>query len=287
MSDLSSQLGLSGATLQRLGDAYEGYAAASGIWLRQDQDRMASDPAWREKELLMGSCYVLAAIYRSILEPGASIPLYSIAAGIYRRRNNSFWKPLAICGLNREWLFGQEVGGVEDNPQEFFYELLRQYYLFNSGEENALGRMLEHAASSPALLAQPVGNPPVALHEYLDFIRGDIEKVYHTGDPAEDGNPNWVPALRVLLQHTGEQLRFSQGNRFQWSNAIGVLPFEPDIVATLLGFCIRSRNRAEMRRFAEEEGAREGPPGAAATAPNTSPALFLTRLALGMIAAVR
>lgn len=276
MSNFSTQLGLSGATLQRLGDAYEGYAAASGISLRQDQDRMAGDPIWGEKELLMGSCYVLAAIYRSILEPGASIPLFSIAAGIYRRQNNSFWKPLAICGLNREWLFGQDVGRVEDNPQEFFYELLRQYYLFNTGDENALGRMLEHAASSPALLAQPVGNPPVPLHEYLDFIRGDIGKVYHTGDPAEDGHSMWFAALRVLLRRTGEQLQLSQRNRFQWRNEIGLLPFEPDILATLLGFCIRSRNRAEMRRFAEEEAAA-----------GANPALFLTRLALELIAAAR
>src|ERR1700753_778149 len=147
MGDFSSQLGLSGATLQRLGDAYEGYAAASGIALRQEQEKNEQDPSWGEKELIMGSCYVVAAIYRSILDPGASIPLFGIAAGIYRRQNNPFWKPLAICGLNREWLFGQEVGRVETNPQEFLYELLRQYYLFNSGDENALARMLEHASS--------------------------------------------------------------------------------------------------------------------------------------------
>src|ERR1700743_2378548 len=77
------QLGLSGATLQRLGDAYEGYAAASGIALRLDQERSERETDRGEKELLMGSCYVLAAIYRSILDPGTSIPLFGIAAGIY------------------------------------------------------------------------------------------------------------------------------------------------------------------------------------------------------------
>jgi len=274
MPDFSSLLGLSGATLQRLGDAYEGYAAASGIHLRQEEAAMEHDPARLEKELLMGSCYVLAAIYRSLLDPGSSIPLFGIAAGIYRRQNNPFWKPLAICGLNREWLFGQEAGRVEDNPQEFFYELLRQYYLFNCGDENALGRMLEHANSSPALLAQPVGNPPVPLHEYIAFIRGDIEKVYYKGDPAEDGDRAWAAGLRVLLQRTAEQLQLSQSNRFQWQNEIGLLPFEPDILAALLGFGIRNRNRNAIRLFVEEEEARKN-----------SPALFLVRLALEIIAA--
>ena len=132
---------------------------------------------------------------------------------------------------------------MEGNPHEFFYELLRQYYLFNCGDENALGRMLEHANSSPALMAQPVGNPPVPLHEYIAFIRGHIEKVYYKGDPAEDGDRAWAAGLRVLLQRTAEQVQLSQSNRFQWKNEIGLVPFEPDILATLLGFCIRNRNR--------------------------------------------
>jgi hypothetical protein len=275
MSDYSSQLGLSGTTLQRLGDAYEGYAAASGIALRQEQEKNDQDPSWVEKELLMGSCYVVAAIYRSLLDPGASIPLFGIAAGIYRRQNNPFWKPLAVCGLNREWLFGQEVGRVEGNPQEFFYELLRQYYLFNSGDENSLGRMLEHASSSPALSAHPVGNPAIPLYEYLSFIRGDIEKVYYHGDPTEDGNKVWVAGLRAILHRTAEQLHLSQSNSFQWKNEINVLPFEPEILAVLLGFCIRNRNRGEMRHFADEESGRN------------TPTLFLVRLALEMIAASR
>lgn len=276
MSDLSTLLGLSGATLQRLGDAYEGYATASGITLRQDQETREHDPVRAEKEQLMGSCYVLAAIYRSLLDPGSAIPLFGIAAGVYRRRNNSFWKPLAICGLNREWLFGQEAGRVEGNPQEFFYELLRQYYLFNCGDENALGRMLEHASTSPALLAQPVGNPPVPLHEYIAFIRGDIEKVYYKDDPADDGNRAWVAGLRVLLHRTAEQLQLAQSNQHRWTNLIGILPFEPDILAALMGFCIRNRNRGEIRPFAQEEESR-----------NDSPALFLVSLALGIIAASR
>jgi hypothetical protein len=274
MSDFSSQLGLSGATLQRLGDAYEGYAAASGFAIRQEQQE-EDDPALQEKELVMGSCYVLAAIYRSILEPGSAIPLFGIAAGIYRRQNNSFWKPLAICGLNREWLSGQEAGRVEGNPHEFYYELLRQYYLFNCGDENALGRMLEYASSSPAMMAQPVGNPPVPLHETVAFIRGDIEKVYYNGNPEEAGNHPWTAGLRVLLQRNAEQLQLSQSNRFQWSNEIGLLPYEPDILATILSFCIRARNRGEIRAFAEEESRQE------------SPALFLVRLALEMIASAR
>src|SRR5258708_17753929 len=85
MSDFSSQLGLSGTTLQRLGDAYEGYAAASGIALRQDQERSERDADWSEQELLIGSCYVLAAIYRSILHPRTSIPLFCSAPASYRR----------------------------------------------------------------------------------------------------------------------------------------------------------------------------------------------------------
>lgn len=270
-------LGLSGATLQRLGDAYEGYAAAAGLTLHQDPgETKEREPVWAEKELLMGSCYVLAAIYRSLLDPGSAIPLFGIAAGVYRRRSNSFWKPLAICGLNREWLFGQEAGRVEGNPQEFFYELLRQYYLFNCGDENALGRMLEHASSSPALLAQPVGNPLVPLQEYIAFIRGDIEKVYYKGPLPEDASRVWVAGLRVLLQRTAEQLHLAQSNHYQWTNGIGLLPFEPDILAVLLGFCIRNRNRQDIRAFAEEEETR-----------NDSPALFLVRLALAIIAASR
>ena len=274
MSDLSSHLGLSAATLQRLGDAFEGFASASGVALRQQQEGAEHSTTWAGKELLMGSCYVVAAIYRSILDSGTSIPLFGIASGIYRRQNNSFWKPLAICGLNREWLFGQEVSRVEGNPPEFFYELLRQYFLFNSGDENALGRMLEYASSSPALLALPVGNPPVPLHEYITFIRGDIEKVYHDGDPTQDGDRAWAAGLRVLLQRTAEQLQLSQSNYFQWTNEIGILPYEPDILAVILGFCIRNRNRAPIRHFAEEQEAR-----------HDSPALFLVRLALEIIAA--
>ena len=275
MSDVSSQLGLSHSTLRRLADAYEGYAAASGIALRDEQERGGRDPAFNEKELLMGSCYVLAAVYRSILDPGTAIPLYGIAAGIYRRQSSSFWKPLAICGLGREWLFGQDAERVEGNPREFFYELLRQYYLFNCGDENALGWMLEYASSSPALLTQPVGNLPIPLQEYIAFIRGDIEKVYYNGDPAGNGSRAWAAGLRVLLQRMTGQLRLAQSNRFQWDNGIGLLPFEPDILATLLGFCVRDRNRAEMRHFVEEESQQD------------NPALFLARLTLEMIAASR
>lgn len=282
MSDLSADLGLSAETLQRLGDAFEGFASASGITLREQPEGEEHNAIRTGKELLMGSCYVVAAIYRSILDAGLSIPLFGIAAGIYRRQNNSFWKPLAICGLNREWLFGQEVGRVEGNPPEFFYELLRQYFLFNSGYENALGRMLEYAASSPALLALPVGNPPIPMQEYINFIRADIEKVYYKGDPGQDGDPGrdsdraWAAGLRVLLQRSAQHLRFAQSNRFQWANEIGILPYEPDVLAVVLGFCIRNRNRATIRLFAEEEEARHG-----------SPSLFLVRLALEIIAASR
>ncbi|HLZ89556.1 MAG TPA: hypothetical protein VKQ52_20020 [Puia sp.] len=269
MSDFSSVLGLSGATLQRLGDAYEEYAAALGVQIRQQRERQEPDMLLDEKELLSGSCYVLAAMYRVILDPGEAIPLFGFAADIYRRQNNTFWKLLAICGLNRELLFGQEVSKVEGNPQEFFYELLRQYYLFNSGDENALGRMLEYASSSPALPAQPVGNPPVALREFISFIRGDIEKAYYADEPGE--NKDWTVSLRVLLQRTAEQLQLLQSHRLPPTNETVLLPFEPDILATLLGFCVRNRNRADLRAFAEQES-RHG-----------SPAVFLVGMALEMI----
>jgi hypothetical protein len=224
MTDFSSLLGLSGAALQQLGDANEGYAAA---------------------------------IYRSILDPPSSIPLFGVAAGVYRRQNNSFWKLLAICGLNRNSLLGQEAGRVESHPLEFFYELLRQYFLFNSGdEENALGRMLEYASSANALHAQPVGNPPIPLQEYLTFIRGDIEKAYYgNGQPPGD-HPGWADSLRLLLQRSADGLQLLRSNRFQGNNAIGLLPFEPDILATLLCFSIRNRNREYLRIFQESESRR-------------------------------
>jgi len=268
MGDLSANLGFSAEMLQRMGDAFEGFAVASGIKLREEGEG---------DELIVGSCYVVAAIYRSLLDAGLSIPLFGIAAGIYRRQDHSFWKPLSICGLNREWLFGQAAGSVEGDPPEFFYELLRQYFLFNSGDENALGRMLEYAASAPALLAFPIGNPPIPLYDYIAFIRGDIEKVYYNGDPAHDGDHTWAAALRVLLQRSAEQLQLAQRNRLRWANEIGVLPYEPEVLAVVIGFCIRNRNRTGIRQFAEkEEAARDG-----------SPAVFLVRLALEIVVASR
>jgi hypothetical protein len=224
MTNFSSYLGLSGAALQQLSEAYEGYAAA---------------------------------IYRSILDPASSIPLFGAAAGVYRRQSNSFWKLLAICGLKRDWLFGQEAGRAERHPQEFFYELLRQYFLFNSGDENALGRMLEYASSTNALHAQPVGNPPIPLQDYLAFIRGDIEKAYYSNGQAPGDHPGWDANLRVLLQRSADRFQLLRRNRFQWNNAIGFLPFEPDILATLLCFSIRNRNREYLRQFLETESRRE------------------------------
>lgn len=285
MSDFSSLLGLSGATLQRLGDAYEGYAAATGGYLRgqqeksgtatprADQETSGAATPRADRELVAGSCYVLAAIYRSIRDPGSSIPLFGIASGIYRRQNNSFWKLLAICGFNRDWLLGQEAGRVEGNPQEFFYELLRQYFLFNNGDENSLGRMLEYASSIPALLAQPVGNPPIALQEYISFIRGDIEMIYYSNAHTSVDHQGWAASLRLILQRSAEQLQLLQSNRFQWTNEIGLLPFEPDILATLLGLCVRGRNREEFRVFLDREEA------------DGNPMVFLGRLALEMIEA--
>ena len=271
MSDFSSLLGLSGATLQRLGDAYEGYAAATGITLRQQTEKHEPVMRQQEQEIVAGSCYVLAAIYRSIRDPGTSIPLFGIASGIYRRQNNSFWKMLAVCGFNRDWLLGQEAGRVEGNPQEFFYELLRQYYLFNAGEENALGRLLEYASSIPALLAQPVGNPAAALKEYISVIRGDIERIYYSDESGSGDRSSWAPGLRVILQRSAEQLQLLQSNRFQWTNEIGLLPFEPDTLALLLCFGIRSRNRIALRLFLEQEAA------------GGNPMVFLGQLALEMI----
>jgi hypothetical protein len=95
---------------------------------------------------------------------------FAIAAGIYRRQNNSFWKPLAICGLNREWLYGQEARA-------------------------------------------------------------------------------WAAGLRVLLQRAAEELPLAQTSRLEWQSGIGLVPFEPDILAALIGFCIRDRNRSEIRHF--------------------------------------
>ncbi|GGB19565.1 hypothetical protein [Puia dinghuensis] len=267
MTDFSSLLGLPGATLQQLGDAYEGQAVASGNF------------------------YVLAAIYRSILDPGSSIPLFGIAAGIHRRQNNSIWKLLAICGFNQEWLLGQEAawvgrddwggGGRESgdawvgsDAREFYHELLRQYFLFNSGEENALGWLLEYASSSSELPGQLVGEPPIPLQEYLSLIRADIEKGYHIGEPA--GNPAWMACLRLLLQRTAGQLQLMQRHYLQWSEATwdtGVRPFEPDILATLLCFCIRHRNREDFRLFIAEE------------THSGNPVFFLGQLAAEMIEA--
>ena len=269
-------LGLPGATLQQLGDAYEGQAAASG------------------------SFFVLAAIYRSILDPASSIPLFGIAAGIHRRQNNSSWKLLAICGFNREWLLGGEaawrgrdawvdgdalrVGEARDggdaqvgsDAREFYHELLRQYFLFNSGEENALGWLLEYASSSADLPAQPVGEPPIPLQEYLSLIRADIEKGYHGGEPVD--NPGWMVSLRLLLPRTAGQLQLVQSHYLQWSEATwdtGVRPFEPDILATLLCFCVRQRNREDFRLFIEQETHRG------------NPVFFLGQLAAEMIEASR
>ena len=274
MSNFSSLLGLSGATLQRLGDAYEGYAAATGVSLRQQIEGEAHDPGRGDQEMVAGSCYVLAAVYRSILDPAASIPLFGVASGIYRRQNHSFWKILSICGFSREWLFGQEASRVEASPQEFLYELLRQYYLFNCGDENALGRLLEYASSLPSLLAWPVGNPPIPLREYIAFIRGDIEKGYYRDEQGADPRA-WASPLRNLLQRTAEQLQLMQSNRFQWANEIGLLPFEPDILATLLCFAIRKRNREDFRYFFGQESQRG------------NPVAFLGDLAMEMIGALK
>jgi hypothetical protein len=113
-----------------LADAYEGYAFSFDEHFL-DENFLEIQP-WRSSSLL------LASIFKSLLNPRESMPLFRAAAVNYRELGNPFWKALAICGLAQGLLLTEQVLPRENsseidsseisNPLHF-YNLLSQCWL--------------------------------------------------------------------------------------------------------------------------------------------------------------
>lgn len=244
MSNYSEYFRVRGETLYALMTAYTGYARA----LEAKMHEGLNEYERKDRSRLIGSCYLIAATYKAIIEPAASLPMFSTAANYYKTTGNAYWKLLAICGKDRRFLSAEDEFKADEDPQEFFYELLRQYYLFINDAPNTFIELTESVARYESFIVQPVGRNAVLLETYINALNALKELQRDRGSNTLD---IFIDSWLVVYQKNIEQLRFLQADKFHWNSTIGFFPFEPEIFAFAL--CVyqqvRRINRPDLSEF--------------------------------------
>src|SRR5579872_6540705 len=242
MSNYSTLLGLESETLQQLSETYNGYAAAmeEGEEQREYQEVQTEDRV--DNQLMIGSCYAIAAIYQTIVEPSEAISLFGKAADSYRRENDPFWISLAICGFQSTHLQQIEGFQVDNNiAEEWFYSLLHRYYLHTLEPSRSMEILNERVLSYPGLLAHPVSSLQVPLGLYYALFRSTADE-----NRSKDDARLWRNRLRTLLQRAYERLELLRTNTHGWNNITGPLPFEPDVLAVLQAIYLQGARNNEL-----------------------------------------
>jgi len=234
MSDHSRSIDLRSETLEALSASYTGYG---GIMEQAGEISIAA------------SCYVIAGMYTAVYDQAVAPVILRQAARLFHQANNSYWKLLSVCGLDTESLLQEEqVFSPGNNPRELYHMLISQYYLLSRGRKNSLPQLIEYISSSPIFLASPVGRSGVPLQTYTSLI---LAAMNATESRSENALPALGANIQVLFEKNEEQFRLMHAHKIHWNNQIGLIPFEPDLMATLIGLQTHLRGNSVLYALRE------------------------------------
>jgi hypothetical protein len=233
MPNYAAPLGLDEVAVSNLADVHYGYAR----YLSKEEDQRYTP--------YIASSFLIAAIFRSFLDPKLSISYFRQSSLFYQRDNNSFWIVAAICADEEKLL---EVGSIQGevnakrSPNSQFSEMLkRQFTSINSARVN-------FDFNQSAFQAFPVGRLGLPLNLYLNaFNKLDDLSVNNYKD--NDALESWG----VILERAFEKTRLLQSDIFHWTNLKGnFIPYEPEILASCIVLCKRlQKKRININSFSE------------------------------------
>lgn len=216
MSRNTDILGLDEKAVGDLADAYYGYATYL-VGLEA-----------REYDMHIASCYLIAAVYRSLLEPRGGQEAFRLAARFYIGVDEAYAKIVAVCAMGPEIVLDSKVAtGENEGPGSVFGEtILRQFVAAQKGEVS-----LEEW---DAFSAFPTGRLGIPLRTYIAAFRNLAEV---NGEFNEESR-NWLAPISYLLLRAAEVPEFLQADTYHWNTLSGTfIPYEPEILAACLCFC--------------------------------------------------
>lgn len=201
-------LNIEAEDLRDLSDVYFGYAES----LIKKENKIYN--------AYIASCFVIAGVLKSIIEPGDGKSSFKKAAYYYQLEENDFWVVCLICANDTEELSTY----LDDKEDSYGLEL------------NVLDRILASAFSvNPRELADlsnqsiPVSRLNIPIKIFIDALQ-DLDGL--------DGDSKGVEKfdnIQTFLGRSSEYIRLLKGDSYHWQNLYGnFIPLEPEILA----FCI-------------------------------------------------
>jgi len=226
--------------LTALADAYGAYANV-----------LASAEKNRELLPLTASSRLLSAVYKALVEPRAARDEFRDAARLYWDLKHPYGSVLAVCAEDSEtvlqyWNVAQERGGEERSGTDLLSPVIVSCWLSGHPQHRAeyrgiLSRVLER---SWGLSAITVGRLRLPLRLYL----AAVEEISHSSRNPRTPNSGRFKHTIAWLERAAEPVAQAMQDRFHWHRVhSGILPIEPEIVATCVGI-VRVLNQGNLRQ---------------------------------------
>jgi hypothetical protein len=252
--------------LDRSATFNEGYA-------RVLEQEPSQDNLLDERAMVRASSLVVAAVYRALIgDVSPATILFQEAAEEYQKLDRPFHLALAICGGYKRLTSDQVLRRVRADPsfdphlldpETLLYDLLAAMsevgsqavddYHFDSEFHNESARMLALLFErGDELLPLPVGRLGIPLRLYISIgrkIHGlTVSRDINVAADFADGELiSLKGALTEYLQRVDEVVGGAMNDEFHWTRLrSGVLPIEPEALATCLSVDAVSRRRTDQ-----------------------------------------
>jgi hypothetical protein len=235
--------------LTRCARLYEAYA-------RSGSKEPSSEGTPVETRMLKASSFVIAAVYRSVVDSESSAKaLFADAAREYLELGNPFHLALAVCagdeGLVRIYVLSGQQRFLEPqaravDPNDLLYGLLAAMSMFGSGvyDDYPTAELLPSLLDlGEELSPRPVGRLGLPLRLYLAVGRS----IESTAFAYDRELTSLRRALSDYLRHVDESVGAAMNDRFHWRRLrSGLLPVEPEALAVCLAADRVSRRLADL-----------------------------------------
>lgn len=215
MRDFSEELNIKSEEAVNVAESYEGYARAL-----YEKDFNNNLP-------LVGSSFLISALYNSIFDTHKAKRLFVLAADCFLEMQSPLWYLCEICGQSEkrvEYATKFYENKYED-PEQFFFSLLWQY---NSKAAFGLSPHLDLNKDVSFVLTEwlPSLNIPYRLViDTIDEVQSNL---------AESKKKLFINFSKLILR-LDELEGIYKVDEYRWKNVEGpILPFEPAALAIMV-----------------------------------------------------
>ncbi|MBS1606086.1 MAG: hypothetical protein JST42_25740, partial [Bacteroidetes bacterium] len=222
MSRYTELLRLDETLVANTADAYLGYA---GYLEYSENGDYTTDIA---------SCYLVSAVYRSLVNAVASQVDFGLAASRYLDAGQPYGKILAICSMDPELLNSVRDDRSRDASLEsqFADALVGQYFAARQGEIDVEG--------GTRISAFPTGHLHIPPRIYFNAFQALRE----VDGRFVAGAWNRLGPVRDLLARAVEVADSLMADTYHWNRLLGTfIPYEPEILAACVCLCAYEQAR--------------------------------------------